>query len=111
MRPAEAGNLPAHPHKAESVLHRPFQGGGQLGDGEFGRVDQIFGGGHGDSANKTGPPKLEIFTCQRQSVSGFSFLSSRLSACLLMYSVLQSSPSCKILEGSHADLAALVPLE
>jgi hypothetical protein len=31
---------------AKGVLDRPFQGGGELGDGKFGRVDQVFGGWH-----------------------------------------------------------------
>src|SRR5215475_8994144 len=80
MRSAEAGNLAAHAHMAESVLHRPLQCRRQLRHGEFGRVDQVFGSRHGDSANKTGPSKLGIFARQRQSVSCFS-----------QYSVLQSS--------------------
>ena len=46
MRPAEAGDFAAHPDMAEGVLHRPLQGGGQLGHREFRRVDQGFGGGH-----------------------------------------------------------------
>ena len=45
MRPAKAGNLAAHADMAEGVLDRPLQRGGQLGDGEFRRIEPDFGSG------------------------------------------------------------------
>ena len=46
VRPAKAGDFAADADMAIGVLHRPLQRGGQLGDGEFGRVDQVFGSRH-----------------------------------------------------------------
>ena len=46
VRPAEAGDFAAYPDMAVGVLYRPLQRGGQFGNGEFGRVDQGFKGGH-----------------------------------------------------------------
>ena len=42
MGAAEAGDLAADPDMAIGVLDRPLQGCGELGDGEFGRVEQGF---------------------------------------------------------------------
>ena len=46
---AEAGDFTAHPDVPIGILDRPFQGGGQFGDGEFGRVDQGFRCSHSDN--------------------------------------------------------------
>src|SRR5438067_6199928 len=40
---AKTGDLAADPDMAIGVLHRPLQRGGQLRDGEFGRVGERFG--------------------------------------------------------------------
>ena len=46
LRAAKTGDLAADADVPVGVLHRPLQGQGELGDGEFGRVEQLFRGRH-----------------------------------------------------------------
>src|ERR1700737_649118 len=69
VRPPETGDFAAHPDVSIGILHRPLQGGGQFGDGEFGRVDKGLSCGHlGPSIRAfRASAQGKDFGCARQS--------------------------------------------